>query len=64
MGAPPERRSSSMDADMGSMESGCSVGAAPFAILKKGVPIMEFENAEPICRWRCRLLCPEASGNI
>lgn len=62
IGALLDRRSSSMDADMGPIESGCSVGAAPFAMLKKGEPIIEPENAELICRGRCRLLWAAASG--
>lgn len=58
MGPLPERRSSSSEADIGSMESGVSVGAAPLAMLKNG----ELENAEPNCRVRCRLLRAEVSG--
>lgn len=62
MGPLPERRSSSTEADIGSMESGISVGAAPLAMLKNGDPIIELENAEPNCRVRCRLLRAEVSG--
>lgn len=64
IGPLPERRSSSSETDMGSMESVVSVGAAPLAMLKNGDPIIELENAEPNCRGRCRLLRAEASGKI
>lgn len=64
MGPLPDSRSSSNETDMGSKESGVSVGAAPLAMLKNGDPTIELENVEPNCRGRCRLLRIEVSGKL